>query len=64
MKNNNLIRELKFQPKKTKVLFIFSIIRMIKIKSPTIVLFSKNHELNELDKLKLESKTSDFLKDN
>ena len=36
---------------------------MLKIKSPTIVLFSKNHELNELDKLKLESKTSDFLKD-
>lgn len=30
--------------------------------SPTIILFSKNHELNELDKLDLESKSSEFLK--
>ncbi len=48
MKKAGLIREIYIKEKKTK--------------AAVIVLFSKNHLKNELDKLKYEEKTSIFLK--
>jgi hypothetical protein len=48
LKQANYIREIYIKEKKTK--------------PAIIVLFSKNHEENEVDKLDLENKTSPFLK--
>ena len=48
LKQGGLIREIYIKEKKTK--------------PPIIVLFSKNHVESEVDKLKLEEKTSGFLK--